>query len=253
MRLRRLEVHGGTVSDTPHWRLALPPIARGYANAQIDDYGFAHDRLPNRRRYPWQPGTELRLRARFSHPAASLRGTAGFGFWNAPFGDPTVRWPALPQAVWFFFGSPPNDLPLAPIGPGRGWFMSTVDAARPLALALAPAAPLVLLLNQVPVLRRLIWPQVQRGLGIRFRSLGARMEEWHDYRLLWHQNGCHFAVDDETLFETTAGPHGPLGFVAWIDNQYMMLRATGRFAWGTLATDQAQWLEIRDLQLSRRA
>ena len=102
-----------------------------------------------RGQYPWSPGTRLRLRARFSHPPDQLIGTAGFGFWNAPFGDPTVRRPALPQACWFFFASAPTDLPLAPAGPGRGWFAATMDATGGSALALIPLAPALLLLNQI--------------------------------------------------------------------------------------------------------
>ena len=38
-KLRRLEINGGLVNDGPPWRLVLPPVASGYADAQIDDYG----------------------------------------------------------------------------------------------------------------------------------------------------------------------------------------------------------------------
>ena len=82
------------------------------------------------------------MRARFSHTAGELRGTAGFGFWNAPYGDPTQRRAALPAALWFFFASATNDLPFAP-PPGHGWFAATLDATTPRALALVPLAPAV--------------------------------------------------------------------------------------------------------------
>jgi hypothetical protein len=149
---RYLEMNGGFVETGPALRLVLPPVAAGYADAQVDDYGLPS--VKRRRDYLWQPGVRLSVKARFSHEAGALRGTAGFGFWNAPFGDPTVRWPALPQAVWFFYASAPSDLPLALSGPGQGWFAATIDAGQRSALALAPTAPLVLLLHQLPPLRR---------------------------------------------------------------------------------------------------
>ena len=102
---RRLEVGGGRVTeDKGVWSFWLPARpTRGYVDAQIDDVAGS------RRSYSWRPGTRLRLEARFSHGVDRLRGTGGFGFWNAPFGDPTVPWPALPRAVWFFFASPEEE------------------------------------------------------------------------------------------------------------------------------------------------
>src|SRR5437588_11904819 len=95
-----------------HLRMALPAIPEGeYGDAQIDDYG----KLP-RANFPWRPPLRMEVRARASLPAARagqvdesggvLRGTAGFGFWNYPF---SVRGDALmlPEAVWFFYASPP--------------------------------------------------------------------------------------------------------------------------------------------------
>ena len=121
MRLRRLEINGGRVIRTPSlvsYPAANEPSVMPMHRLMI----MAVAKITNdlRRDFPHFPGTELSLRARFSHPANTLKGTAGFGFWNAPFGDPTVRWPALPQATWFFFASEPNDLPFAESGPGQG-------------------------------------------------------------------------------------------------------------------------------------
>lgn len=244
---RKLEINGGRIeNDTPgQYNLVLPSVSQGYADAQIDDYG----RL-KRARYPWQSGTRLELRARFSHAEGELVGTAGFGFWNAPFGDPTVPWPTLPQAAWFFYGSPPTDLPLALEGAGRGWFASTVNARTPKALMLIPAAPLVLLLNQFRPLRRRIWPPVRERLGITFQPLPHDMTQWHTYCLDWEKTGCTFSVDDEVLLQTASAPSGPLGFVCWVDNQYMILTKRGRFGWGTKPTAQIQTLHITDLQIN---
>lgn len=247
---RQWQIGGGQIRPLAPdgWRLQLPPTAVGYADAQIDDYG----REPIRRRaqYPWKPGVCLQLWARFSHPSDELLGTAGFGFWNAPFGDAVVRWPALPQACWFFYGSAPNDLPLAAEGAGRGWFVATLDASRWSALRLAPLAPFVMLANRWPRWRRRWWPWVQQRLGISFRLLPVDMGQWHLYRLDWLADGCRFYVDGRLCLHTPHSPQGPLGFVCWLDNQYMRLTADGRVGAGTLATQQTQWLEVADLTIS---
>jgi hypothetical protein len=243
---RYLELNGGLVETGPPLRLVLPPVAGGYADAQIDDYGLPA--VQRRRDYPWRPGVRLRVQARFSHEAGTLQGTAGFGFWNAPFGDPTVRWPALPQAVWFFYASAPSDLPLPLRGPGRGWFAATIDAARPAALALAPTSPLVLLLHQLPPLRRRLWPFIRRCLGISFWPLSVSMTGWHTYELHWQKAGSIFLVDGQTVYQTPHAPRGPLGFVTWLDNQYMVLTVNGRMRWGTVAITETQWLELANLQ-----
>lgn len=247
MELRYLELNGGQISRVDGLKLLLPPTAQGYADAQIDDYGPA----AGRRHYPWSPGTSLSLRARFSHGSDDLKGTAGFGFWNAPFGDPTVRRPALPQAVWFFFASHPSDLPFAASGPGQGWFAATIDAGTSCALLTAPLAPAVLLMNQSRRARARLWPWLRRRLQISFAPIESPMDRWHVYQLLWTPDGCTFSIDGELVLQTAYSPRGPLGFVCWIDNQYMVATAHGRFRWGTLATTDTQSLQIADLQLIR--
>jgi hypothetical protein len=246
MDLRILELNGGLVSNEETLRLSLPQITEGYADAQIDDYGPA----PDRAHYPWQPGVVLSLRARFSHDRDNLVGTAGFGFWNAPFGDPTVRFPALPQASWYFFASQPSDLPFAPDGPGRGWFAATIDAGSSGAMLTAPLAPAILLLNQFQGARRRIWPWVRRRLNISYAQLLQPMTDWHDYELLWNSDGCIFSVDGEIVIQSPYSPRGPLGFVCWIDNQYMVATARGRLRWGVLPTNKKQTLEIVDLTIA---
>jgi hypothetical protein len=75
------------------------------------------------------------------------------------------------------------------------------------------------------------------------------MAEWHSYRLDWLADGCTFYVDGVLQHQTRFSPRGPLGFVCWIDNQTMVLTPRGRFGWGVLSTQQAQWLEIGDLSM----
>ncbi len=248
MRLRRLELNGGLVKGGPPWHFSLPDGVDSYTDAQIDDYGLTEN---GRRSYPWRPGTLLRLRARFSHPISELKGTAGFGFWNAPFGDPTVRWPALPQAAWFFFASEPGNLPLPERGPGRGWFAATIDASRLKALAWIPAAPVVLLLHQFAFFRDSLWPRIRSGLGISYQSIRIPIEQWHDYELAWQTDGALFSVDGQTILKTPCSPRGPLGFVCWIDNQYLLVTIRGRVRWGTITIQERQFMEVERLNISR--
>lgn len=238
--MRYLQMNGGEVRPGETTTLWLPPTARGYADAQLDDYSGR-----KRRHYPHTHGTTLSLSACFSHPTGELRGTAGFGFWNAPFGDPTVPWPALPQAVWFFYASPPGDLPLNPNGAGQGWFAATLDATTWTAWAMAPFAPLALLLHQFGPIRAFLWPRLQRQLGIRYQPVTVPMTEWHDYQIVWARKSCLFAVDGQPVLQTDVSPRGPLGFVCWVDNQYMVVTARGRGRWGTLSTSEPQWLALR--------
>ncbi len=251
---RVLELGGGRVLGKRPFpqhpiRLELPAKGEGYCDAQIDDYGLVQN---GRSHYFWQVGVEMTLRARFSHNADALVGTAGFGFWNAPFGDPTVKWPALPKTVWFFLGAAPNDLPLALHGKGQGWFASTLDATSRRAKWMIPLAPVVLLLNQNGRLRGRIWPWVRKRLGISFAPLEIDLREWHEYRLEWRESGCAFWVDGRLILQTAHAPKGPLGFVCWVDNQYMVLTNRGRFGWGTSSLEQPQWLEISDLKIEQK-
>lgn len=245
MNLQRIEVNGGKVEEGPPWQMEVSGSNLGYINAQIDDY---HGR--KRKNFPWNPGVRLSLNARFSGNVSEMRGTAGFGFWNAPFGDPRVPWPSLPRAVWFFFASQPNNLPLAPNGPGQGWFTATISVDLLRTAAVLPAAPALLFLNQFnPMLSR-IWPWLSRYFRISFCPIEKSMDQWHQYELNWHPDGCNFHIDNEEHFSTKLSPSGPLGFVCWIDNQYLIATPRGRFRWGTLKLHQSQSLEVEELSIT---
>jgi hypothetical protein len=205
-----------------------------YADAQLDDYaGLA------RRRFPWRPPLSLTVRARAS---GRLAGTAGSGFWNNPF-SPLGGAPALPAAIWFFYASPPSDMPLALGVPGHGWKAACIDATTPAALMWAPLGPAVLLANQAPALYRRIWPRVQRSLSIAEAPVAALGQQWRKYTIEWRPHLARFAVDDMVVLETDRPPRGPLGFVAWVDNQWMVVTPRGRLGWGLLDA-QAQWLDL---------
>jgi hypothetical protein len=222
----------------------LGTTSEAYTNAQIDDY----QGLP-RRRFPWRPPLRLTVRARFSHPAGDLSGTAGFGFWNDPFLMTGRRMPTLPRAIWFFYGSPPSDMKLDAHTPGGGWKAATIDALRPAALFLSPfALPAALLMNLRPLYRAL-WPPIQRALNVKESPVEASMTEWHTYAIEWGVERAAFSVDGETVLDSAPSPRGPLGFVMWLDNQYMVVKPWGRSGWGLLAEPARQWLEVDQLAI----
>ena len=248
---------GGRIEATPGGaRLVLPAASSArYADAQLDDYAG----LP-RRRFPHRPPLRLSLRARFlpegpHHPSPvtrdTLTGTAGFGFWNNPFGAQS-KLPAPPQAVWFFYASPPSDMPLALGVPGHGWKAACLDAGSASALVWAPLAPAVMLACRAPKLYRAVWRRVQRALGICERSLAFEqgdMADWRAYEIDWRRDGARWRVDGETVLETERAPRGPLGFVAWIDNQYAIVTPQGKFRFGLLDSPFEQWLEVAEVEV----
>ena len=240
----RVQVGGGRlIVIEDGLRLALANVrAERYADAMICDYaGLA------RRDFPWRPPLRMTLRARASGP---LLGTAGFGFWNNPLSALRDGLPTLPAAIWFFHGSPPSNMPLATGVPGYGWKAACLDATQPEALAWAPLAPPVLLLNNLPAFRRRIWPRVQRALRVAEAPIAAPGPEWRTYTLEWHRNRARFAVDDAVVLETDRPPSGPLGFVAWLDNQWAVATPWGRFGWGLLDTP-TQWLDLALVRIER--
>jgi hypothetical protein len=243
-------------------RLALPGAEAGrYSDAQIDDYGH----LPPAR-YPWRPPLRLEVRARASHPAhlahpardvsvpapggsqASLRGTFGFGFWNYPFSlDGRVL--RLPDAVWFFGASPPSNMALVPGVPGWGWKAQVVHAHRLGALAAAiPTAPAVLA-ARLTGRDALAAGWVRRVSGAAEVPLAANLAEWHTYTLEWLPGVARFAVDGAEVLGVPDPPRGPLGFVAWIDNQYAIATPRGAFGFGTVASGP-EWLELDRLRIT---
>src|SRR5947209_17129443 len=134
-------VGGGYLSiEDSVLRMGFAAAQQGqYTDAQIDDYG---ERI--RSDFPWRLPLRMEVRARSSQAAATststpesanmLRGTAGFGFWNYPFsvrGDILM----LPEAIWFFYASPPSNMALVPGVPGWGWKAQVVHSMRPAALA----------------------------------------------------------------------------------------------------------------------
>ena len=244
--MHTLAVGGGQVIQSGALtRFIIPPTnTRTYANAQWDDYhGLRRSNFPNR------PPLRLNLRARFSHAAEQLGGTAGFGFWNDPFTLSGGGILASPNTVWFFAGSPPNDQYLCAGVPGRGWKAATLNTGRWPPLLVAPAALPAILLTRVPGLGRLIMQIARRMIRSHEQLLNMNMTDWHAYEIDWDSGQTVFRVDTVEVFRSPAPPTLPLGFVLWIDNQYALASESGQFGFGLVAHREERWLEIEDLSL----
>lgn len=215
-----------------------------YTDAQIDDYAGLR-----RGQFRWRPPLTLAVRARFSHPAGEIGGTAGFGFWNDPFMMSGVRIPAPPRAVWFFCASPHSNMKLARDAPGHGWKAATIDTVRLPFFLLAPTAPVAVPLMNIRPLYRALWPVAQRAMHVSEALIDAPMTDWHTYTLEWGAKRARFAVDGELVLDCDTPPRGPLGFVLWIDNQAMTVTPWGRFGWRALPLPHRQWMEIAALRI----
>jgi hypothetical protein len=249
--LDRLLIGGGSIDDlgADCLRLSIPITSAGYADAQLDDY-----RSLRRSRFPHRPPIRLRLRARVSHP--NPLGTLGFGFWNDPLGSmvggggASRALPASPQAVWFFYASPPSRLALSPDGPAVGWKAISMSGPRWLpGMLLPPAAAVLLASSYVPILRRWLFGLVLSLVEGEETGLSAGLDEWHEYHIDWRMDRAVFSVDGQEAAMALRPPSAGLGFVAWIDNQYAAFSPHGPIRFGNLPTGERQWLEICDLSL----
>jgi hypothetical protein len=233
------------IALTPgHWRLEIPAGPAGqYRLAQLDDYAG----LP-RAQFYWHPPVDLVFQMRAS--AVNLPGTWGFGLWNDPFnlslglGGAARRFPALPNAVWFFFASLPNHLSLHDGLPGQGQLAATFASPRFREWLLALLSPSLAGLA-FPPLARLARRLLQRIVHQDTRKMVHDPRNWHAYRLVWKADHVNLAVDGLTVLATPIVPHSPLGFVLWIDNQHAAFPPDGRLGFGSLPNPEPAWIEVR--------
>ncbi|MGZ3672955.1 MAG: hypothetical protein ACXVCO_01480, partial [Ktedonobacterales bacterium] len=91
---------------------------------------------------------------------------------------------------------------------------------------------------------------VQRVSGAKEAPLDTTdLREWHDYTLEWRREEARFWVDGTFVLAVPEPPPGPLGFVAWVDNQYAVATPRGAFRFGTLDSGP-EWLEIDWLRIT---
>ncbi|MBZ0286908.1 MAG: hypothetical protein K8I30_04790 [Anaerolineae bacterium] len=250
---RLTEIGGGIVRQSPDaLHLTIPSASpQIYSDAQISDYAGKPD-------FRWHPPVRMTVRGYagmspepdrnqpFGHV---LKGTAGFGFWNHPF-VPGERGFRLPQAVWFFYSAPPSNMALAKDVPGQGWKAATINAVRWPFLALLPTAPVGLLLMRIPALYERLWPVGQRAIGVRERLLDSHLLLYsHTYMIEWHINRVIFLIDGQPVYEAQTAIKGPLGFIAWIDNQFAVVTPQGQFGFGLVEIPSSQSLVIESIRI----
>jgi hypothetical protein len=236
-------------------RLETPGATAGqYSDAQIDDYtGRA------RSAFPWRPPLRMNIRARFSHlvhPLATaepeenqllLSGTAGFGFWNYPLSlsGAVLR---LPDAVWFFGASERSNMALVPGVPGWGWKAQVIHANRLAAVAAIGPAALSALWGRVSGREDAAARWVQRLTGAQETRLTHDPCEWATYEIDWRAERVEFRVDGALTLIAPDPPPGPLGFVAWVDNQYAVATPRGELRFGTIASER-EWIELDSIRV----
>lgn len=210
------------------------------SDAELNDLRGHH-----RHNLPWRPPLRLEVEAVASHPVDSLVGTAGFGFWNDPF-DPVQGTAAAPNAVWFFYASPPANMPFAPGGAPNGWKAASLNGGA----VPGPVVALGAALLRIPRLNHLLY-RVARGAALKAAeaTLTTGLHEPHVYRIDWGVTVADFWVDSQHVLRAPAPPRVPLGFVAWLDNNCARETGTADLGYRRLAVPQRQWLEIRRVDI----
>jgi hypothetical protein len=247
--LRPFNPGSGRVEARPDgFRLHIGP-ASGYSDAQLDD-----TRGRPRRGLLHRPPSRLTLEARAS--AAAPGGTLGFGFWNDPF----PSWageagagrllPASPQALWFFYASPPSHIPFSPDGPPDGWAAAAYrgPALPGVALTAAAAAGAVGML--ISPLRAALLRAHWRWFEGRQSAPLTGLESWHGYGVDWQDDHATFTVDGRVVLEASLRVAGPLGIVIWIDNQWASLSMDVGLRAGVLPSLPESWLDVRAVELN---
>ena len=242
----RIEVGHAWIERSPGGvRLVLDGAVEGLlSDAEINDL---HAR--SRADLLWRPPVRLEVRARFSHPSGQLLGTAGFGFWNNPF-HPDGSLAAAPNAVWFFYASPPAVMPFTPGGAPHGWKAAVLDGGQMPEFLIALGNTLL----QLPGLNRLLY-RLARSTRLKAGEVlleGVDMTAWHLYAIEWEQKAVSLSVDGQRVLHMPVSPCGPLGFVTWMDNNCVSEQAGGNLAWRHLAVSKRQWMELSAIRISKQ-
>lgn len=208
------------------------------ADAQMDDY---HGR--ERAAFRWRPPVRLTVRARWSRPASALRGTTGFGFWNDPL-DAKGRFVAAPSYVWFFHSTPPVRLGEAGETAVSGLVVGAMRGMR------IPRAVIGVgnLAARLPGADRLVTRFGARRVAAGDVTVPVDLDltTWHDFGIDWRRDGIDFLVDGVPIasLPRERTPTGPLGFVAWIDNQWLSVETDGGDRFGRHDAPNCQALEL---------
>jgi hypothetical protein len=232
--------HGDIEREEGQLRLVLDGApATGISDAQIHDYAG-----PRPQSFRWHPPLRMAVRARFSHRSPDFLGTAGFGFWNDPF-TLTGEVTAPPSNAWFFYASPPSAMELVPSVPGFGWKAAVLDGGT----LPGPAVRLAGFLLRFPFLLRPLGRMARARVHAAEALLPHDMTTWHAYELRWQADRCTFWVDGAEVLSTPHAPTPPLGFVAWVDNQYAVATPDGSYSFGRVAVPGQEWMELASVEI----
>lgn len=220
-------------------------VVEGAEQGQLSDAELDDHRTVPRERLPWKPPLRMTVRARTSHPSGEMLGTAGFGFWNDPF-DWVGNVQVPPNALWFFYGSPQNDMSFVAGVRGHGWRAATLNGGRVDRVTMAAGN----IVFRLPGMSRLVFRVAQARIHAHERVLdNVALTEWHSYSLDWLAHEARFSVDGTEVLRAPDPPTVPLGFVAWVDNNYAVMGPGREFAFGRMAISQRQFMELSVIRL----
>jgi hypothetical protein len=212
------------------------------SDAEIDD----HRAVP-RSRLLWSLPLRMSVRARMSHRAGEMLGTAGFGFWNDPF-DWVGNVQVPPNALWFFYASPQSDMTFVRDVRGHGWKAAMLNAGRADKLTMA----LGNFVFRLPGMSKLVFNLAQTRIDAVEQVLDeVDLTAWHEYRIDWGKDEARFFVDGAEVCIAPNPPQVPLGFVAWVDNNAAVMGPGREFDFRRIAVPQRQWMELRLVRLER--
>ena len=211
------------------------------SDAELDDH-----RTAPRENLHWTPPLTMTVRARFSHRAGELCGTAGFGFWNDPF-DWVGNVETPPNALWFFYASPHSDMAFVRGVRGHGWKAASLNGGRADRLTMAFGN----FLFRLPGMSKLVFAVAETRIGAAEKLLDADMTAWHDYEIVWQTREAIFRVDGNEIFRAANPPTVPLGFVAWVDNNATVMGPGKEFDFKRIAISQRQWMELAYVKIAR--
>jgi hypothetical protein len=221
-----------------------PGIARlivdGAVEGELSDAEIDDHRTAPRWDLHWSPPLAMTVRARFSHRAGELEGTAGFGFWNDPF-DWAGNVESPPNAIWFFYASPQSDMAFVRGLRGNGWRAAFLNGGRADRVTMAVGNALF----RVPGMSKLIFAAAEMKMNAAEYLLDdIDMTRWHEYRLEWRRSEAVFFVDAQERFRSANPPTVPLGFVAWIDNNATTMGPGKDFSFTRISIPHRQWMEL---------
>jgi len=122
---------------------------------------------------------------------------------------------------------------LVPGVPGYGWKAAAVNTTLTSSLLAGVPTALAVLwtrLRDGTIAER--W--VQRISGAHEARLDLDWTAWHTFDLDWQRDAAFFYVDGQSVLRAPHPPRGPLGCVAWVDNQFAVATPRGEFRFGTL-------------------